>query len=101
MRGASMALERLQKILARAGLGSRRECEEMIRQGRVTVNGVPAHLGMRADPERDDIRVDGRPVKIPPLMGFVLYKPRGVLSDPERSRRPPGGGRLELRSELG
>jgi 23S rRNA pseudouridine2605 synthase len=107
-----MALERLQKILARAGLGSRRECEEMIRQGRVTVNGVPAHLGMRADPERDDIRVDGRPVKIPPLMGFVLYKPRGVLSDPMPGSSSPTVydlvppvrplyvvGRLDARSE--
>ncbi len=80
--------ERLQKILARAGLGSRRECEELIRQGRVTVNGAPAYLGMSADPERDEIRVDGHPIRIPPLMGFALYKPRGVLSDPM-----PGSGK--------
>lgn len=80
--------ERLQKILARAGLGSRRECEELIRQGRVTVNGAPARLGMLADPERDEIRVDGRRIRIPPLMGFALYKPRGVLSDPI-----PGSGK--------
>jgi len=80
--------ERLQKILARAGLGSRRECEALIRQGRVTVNGAPAHLGMSADPERDEIRVDGRRIRIPPRIGFVLYKPRGVLSDPM-----PGSGK--------
>ncbi|WP_322802582.1 pseudouridine synthase [Thermoflexus sp.] len=80
--------ERLQKILARAGLGSRRECEELIRQGRVTVNRALAHLGMSADPERDEIRVDGRRIWIPPLTGFALYKPRGVLSDPM-----PGSGR--------
>ncbi len=61
-----MTQERLQKILARAGLGSRRTCETWIRQGRVTVNGVPARLGMSADPERDEIRVDRRRIRIPP-----------------------------------
>lgn len=80
--------ERLQKVLARAGFGSRRACEELICQKRVTVNGAPARLGMRVDPEADDIRVDGRPVQVPPLMGFALYKPRGILSDPM-----PGSGR--------
>lgn len=54
-----MAEERLQKILARAGLGSRREAETLIAQGRVKVNGVTATLGMKADPERDQITVDG------------------------------------------
>ncbi len=104
--------ERLQKILARAGLGSRRECEELIRQGRVTVNGVRAQLGMSVDPERDEIRVDGRRIRIPPLMGFALYKPRGVLSDPMPGSGKPSVydlvppvkplyvvGRLDVRSE--
>src|SRR5262249_33229507 len=53
--------ERLQKLLARAGLASRREAEEWIRAGRITVNGEPATLGLRAGPA-DDIRLDGRVV---------------------------------------
>ena len=74
--------ERLQKIMARAGLGSRRACEEQIRQGRVSVNGKIAQLGQKADPQRDRILVDGKP--LPKLQRFTyiaLYKPRGVLSD--------------------
>jgi 23S rRNA pseudouridine2605 synthase len=73
--------ERLQKILARAGFGSRRACEEIIRQGRVTVNGKPAFLGAKADADRDDIRVDGERIKVSAVNEYiVLYKPRGVLS---------------------
>ncbi len=79
--------ERLQKILARAGFGSRRACEEIIRQGRVTVNGRVVTLGARADPDRDDIRVDGERIRINSENQYImLYKPRGVLSslhDPE------------------
>ena len=52
--------ERLQKILSEYGLCSRREAERMMEAGRVQVNGVPAVLGQRADPDRDEIRVDGR-----------------------------------------
>ncbi len=73
--------ERLQKILARAGLGSRRACEEWIVQGRVTVNGRRAELGQRADPAHDRIAVDGEPLAAPePLTYVVLHKPRGVVS---------------------
>src|SRR4051794_20717155 len=72
---------RLQKVLARAGLGSRRSCEELIAAGRVLVNGLPATLGARVDPARDVVRVDGAP--IPTATGLVhlaVHKPRGMLS---------------------
>ena len=73
--------ERLQKILSRAGLGSRRACEEIIASGRVRVNGQIATLGSKADPARDRIEVDGRPVAGGgPLVYVALNKPRGVLS---------------------
>ncbi len=73
--------ERLQKVLARAGFGSRRGCEELIRQGRVSVNGRVAELGQKADPERDRITVDGQPVQtIRSFTYIAIYKPRDVLS---------------------
>ena len=73
--------ERLQKILARAGLGSRRGCEELIEAKRVTVNGKIAELGNKADPQTAHILVDGRPIRTAePLKYIALYKPRGVLS---------------------
>lgn len=77
-----MKAERLQKIMARAGIGSRRACEEMIRQGRVQVNGqIVTALGTRADPERDKIVVDGQPLatEVPPIY-LLLHKPPGYLS---------------------
>ena len=52
--------ERLQKVLSAAGICSRRAAEDYITAGRVTVNGVPAKLGEKADPERDDVRLDGK-----------------------------------------
>ncbi|WP_297208939.1 pseudouridine synthase [uncultured Flavonifractor sp.] len=82
--------ERLQKILSARGVASRRTAEAYLEAGRVMVNGRPAGLGDRADPQRDDIRVDGRP--LPPLERrtyLMLNKPRGcvtTLSD-ERGRR--------------
>ncbi len=80
-RGPMGVEERLQKILARAGFGSRRACEDLIREGRVLVNGQAAHLGAKADPERDRITVDGRPVRAArPFTYIALNKPRGVLS---------------------
>lgn len=76
-----MSTDRLQKILARAGLGSRRSCEDIISAGRVTVNGQVAALGMKADPQVDRIEVDGRPIETSqPLTYIALYKPRGVIS---------------------
>lgn len=73
--------ERIQKILARAGLGSRRACEEYIAAGRVRVNGQVAILGDKADSQRDKILLDGKPVQVSePLVYIALNKPRGVLS---------------------
>jgi 23S rRNA pseudouridine2605 synthase len=73
--------ERLQKILARAGYGSRRACEEFISKGRVTVNGQIATLGMKADPEKDLIKFNDKVVRTEePLKYFAVYKPRGVIS---------------------
>ena len=82
--------ERLQKLLSAAGVCSRRAAEGYIEAGRVTVNGEPARLGAKADPDRDDVRLDGRPL---PKRGKAVYvllnKPRGcvtTLSD-EKGRR--------------
>jgi 23S rRNA pseudouridine2605 synthase len=76
--------ERLQKILARAGLGSRRACEAMIAEGRVTVNGRMATLGQKADPRRDEIAVDGARLGRPERLRYVmLHKPRGAVSSLE------------------
>ena len=76
-----MPEERLQKILARTGFGSRRANELLIKAGRVTVNGQRAELGSKADPEKDRILVDGKQISMPePLVYIALYKPRGVLS---------------------
>jgi len=73
--------ERLQKILARAGYGSRRSCEELISSGRVRVYSEVAGLGDKADAARDQITVDGRKVKgAEDLVYVALYKPRGVIS---------------------
>lgn len=76
-----MAAERLQKILARAGLGSRRACELLISAGRVRVNGQITVLGAKADPTADTITVDGRPISAPEALVYIaLNKPRGTLS---------------------
>ena len=81
--------ERLQKILSAAGLCSRRQAEAWLQAGRVTVNGVPAALGDRADRDRDLIAVDGKPLTaVPEKVSLLLHKPRGyvtTLSD-ERGR---------------
>ncbi len=82
--------ERLQKVLARAGLGSRRSCEELIDAGRVRVNGQRADLGRRVDPAVDLVEVDGVPVGVAPgLVHYLLNKPLGVVStasDPQGRR---------------
>ena len=82
--------ERVQKVLARVGVGSRRACEELIEAGRVTVNGRPAVLGDRVDAERDTVEVDGAPVAVAPgLVHYLLHKPAGVVTtadDPQGRR---------------
>jgi len=79
--------ERLQKVLARAGFGSRRRSEELIAEGRVTVDGIPAILGCRVDPGCVRIEVDGVPVVVDTtLVHWILNKPAGFVttaSDPE------------------
>lgn len=79
--------ERLQKVLAASGVGSRRFCEELIAQGRVTVDGRVAGLGMKVDPVAVDVRVDGERINVDPGRVYVmLNKPRGVVTtahDPE------------------
>lgn len=81
---------RLQRALARAGIASRRQSEELISAGRVTVNGAVAQIGQVVDPERDDIRVDGRRIAAPVAhVWILLHKPAGVMttrSDPEGRR---------------
>lgn len=107
--------ERLQKLISAAGLTSRRTAETWITGGRVTVNGVTAQLGDKADPEMDDIRVDGVPLNNAPKERtyLMLHKPRGyvtTLSD-EKGRKTVADlvsgcgarvwpvGRLDLDSE--
>ena len=80
--------ERLQKILSSAGIASRRAAEVLIREGRVAVNGqTVTELGTKADPETDEVRVDGRRVKASARRRYILlYKPRGYIttrSDPQ------------------
>ncbi|HSD25733.1 MAG TPA: S4 domain-containing protein, partial [Vicinamibacteria bacterium] len=82
---------RLQKLLAEAGVASRRAAERLIAAGRVRVNGVPVvELGAQADPGRDRIEVDGRPIPRAEAKRYVLlHKPRGFLSTREDPRGRP------------
>jgi pseudouridine synthase len=105
----------VQKLLAAAGVASRRESEKLIRQGRVTVNGRMVELGFRADPEHDTIKVDGKRVELrKPGLYLLLNKPAGVMttrSDPQGRKTvfdlvPPGlrrglkaVGRLDYNTE--
>jgi 23S rRNA pseudouridine2605 synthase len=79
--------QRLQKIIAEMGIASRRKAEELIEEGRVKVNGKIATIGMKADPARDHIKVDGKLLVTPEKkVYYIFYKPRGVvtsLSDPQ------------------
>ena len=82
--------QRLQKILSANGITSRREAEEYIQAGRVSVNGVTAQLGCKADPERDEILLDGRPLLREERRVYImLNKPRGYVSTlkDERDRK--------------
>ena len=109
-----MPTERLQKILAAAGVASRRKAEEIIAAGRVTLNGkIVTEQGTKADPQTDDIRVDGQTLKPEQLLYFMLNKPKGyvtTVSDPEgrptvmefisyRKERLYPVGRLDYASE--
>lgn len=76
-----MTDQRVQKILAQAGIGSRRANEGLIRAGRVTVNGKKIRLGEKADPQKDTIRVDGKKIQSKQKMVYIaVNKPRGVVS---------------------
>lgn len=82
--GAEQEGERLQKVLARAGMGSRRACEELIEQSRVEVNGeIVVEQGMRVDVHKDEIKVDGLTVAAQSHLFFALNKPAGVVSSME------------------
>lgn len=97
-----MAKERLQKLLAAAGVASRRAAEAWIRDGRVRVDGRVAQLGESADPAAQRIEVDGRPLALARFEYWIAHKPRGVVTttrDPEGRRTvlallPPGLPRL-------
>jgi 16S rRNA U516 pseudouridylate synthase RsuA-like enzyme len=95
--------ERLQRLLARAGYGSRRACEQLIVEGRVTLNGTVATIGDRADAMADELRVDGLEVNLDPnVKYYALHKPTGVVTtmrDPQgrpdiRAYLPPEGPRM-------
>jgi pseudouridine synthase len=85
-----MAEERLQKIIARTGLCSRRDADQMVTEGRVTVDGRVAKPGEKVDPGTAHIKVDGRRLKAPETFRYLLlYKPRGVMTtcdDPEERK---------------
>jgi 23S rRNA pseudouridine2605 synthase len=91
-----MTAERLQKILAQAGYGSRRSCEDLITADRVRVNGQIASLGQKADPAFDKITLDGRSIAATETLTYIaLHKPRNVLSTVENER---GDSRQNVRS---
>jgi 23S rRNA pseudouridine2605 synthase len=84
--------DRLQKVLAAAGIASRRECEQLILEGRVEVDRqVVTRLGTRVDPQRQEIRIDGEALPRPKLEYFAVNKPEGVVST---SRDPSGRPRV-------
>ncbi|MEX2168773.1 MAG: pseudouridine synthase [Pirellulales bacterium] len=84
--------DRLQKVLAAAGIASRRECEELIREGRVEVDGkVVTELGTRVDRQKQEVRIDGERLPKPKLVYFAVHKPEGVVST---ARDPSGRPRI-------
>lgn len=106
-------LERLQKILAHAGVASRRKCEELILAGRVRVNSkIVSELGTQVEPTRDHIEVDGETIRVEKQTYVILHKPKGYLSDRDEDRGKPtafdlvpsrerlyAAGRLDANSE--
>jgi 23S rRNA pseudouridine2605 synthase len=107
-------LDRLQKVLAAGGVGSRRECEALIRDGRVEVDGqVVTELGTKVDPHRQEIRIDGEVLARQRLVYFAVHKPPGVVSTardqqgrprvidlvPHTAGRVVNVGRLDMASE--
>ncbi len=106
-------MERLHKVLAQAGVASRRHAEELIVAGRVRVNGkIVTELGTQVDPEHDTILVDNQPVAVESKAYYLLNKPRGYISDRDETaanktaldlvpdgRRMFAAGRLDLTSE--
>lgn len=86
-----MATQRIQRVLASAGFGSRRACEEMVERGRVAVNGrVSRQLPILVDPEKDSISVDGKMIRAEGLVYYLLNKPKGVFctnEDPAGRKR--------------
>lgn len=106
--------ERLQKVLAAAGIASRRECEQIVLEGRVEVDGqIVTQLGTRVDPQRQQIRVDGTQLPRTKLQYYIINKPQGVVTTsrdpwartraidlaPERAGRLFAVGRLDMSSE--
>jgi len=90
-----MPPERLQKILAQAGYGSRRSCEDLISAGRVRVNGQLASLGQKADSASDKITLDGKLIATAEVKVYIaLHKPRNVLSTVKSEK---GDGRRTVR----
>lgn len=82
---------RLQKYMAHCGVASRRKCEEMIKQGRVTVNGqVVTQLGTKVDPQKDEVRVDGKAIYLEQNQVYILlYKPRGYVTTVRDTHQRP------------
>jgi len=81
--------QRVQKILAAAGIASRRGAEDLIRAGRVTIDGAPASVGVSADPDTQRIEVDGRSLQFPARDYWLVHKPRGVLTTVRDPRGRP------------
>lgn len=87
--------ERIQKILSARGVASRRKAEEMILSGQVTVNGIPAMLGGTADPETDEIRINGQPLpKQEAYIYLMLNKPRGYVTTLSDEKGRPNAAQL-------
>ena len=72
-------LQRIQKIMAHAGVASRRKCEDLIERGKVKVNGKVATIGQSADPAKDTIEVGGKKIGLEKNVYFIVNKPKGII----------------------